>query len=281
MRGPLSLLVLLVACTDAADADVDTRPPRDDGGAASDGGAADGGAAGDGGSDGGAGDGGDGGAVDAVEPPFDDSSGGSGGQDAPSSDPMSAGGTDYLLLAPTGSASGRALCLLVVISGTEGASGMMSNMRQVAPYYGLEDCLIAVLDGTRSDAADAAVALDDVREQFDVDNDRTWMMSESAGTGAGLELAFELRPTWFAAVWFNDVNDQATASQDAEALGFAPWGNAGPGGDLPDANRIVDGMDAAGYQLPSDAPYSGAGSTTHGSSEQFLAAVDFFADKER
>ena len=82
-------------------------------------------------------------------------------------------------------------------------------------------------------------------------------------------------PSWFAAYWANDVNAVATPSQTAAELGFAPWGNAGPSGDLRNANAIVAGMSDAGWQLPSDAPYSGSGSTTHGSTDQFLAAVDF------
>lgn len=216
-----------------------------------------------------------------VDPPLGGTSGGSGGTDAARSTTRTSGGIGWWLLAPTGSAAGRAVPLLLVISGTEGGSAMMSNMAQVAPYYGLEDALIAVLDGTRSDAADAATVLDVVRAEFDVDNDRTWLLSESAGTGAGLELAFHERPTWFAAYWANDVNDRDTPAQTAAELGFAPWGNAGPGGDLPDAQAIVDGMADAGWQLPADAPYSGSGSGTHGSSQQFLAAVEFFSDKRR
>ena len=115
----------------------------------------------------------------------------------------------------------------------------------------------------------------------DIDNDRTWLLSESAGTGAGLQLAFHLRPTYFAAFWANDVNTSDTPGQTADDLGFAPWGNAGPGGDYNDANIIVDGMEAAGYRLPADAPYSGTGSNQHGSTEQFLAAVSFFPGKSR
>ena len=216
-----------------------------------------------------------------IEPPLGETSNGSGGADASSSTALSAGGSSYLLLAPSGSASADTLCFLLVYSGTEGSTGMMSNMRQVAPYFGMEDCLVAVLDGTTSDAADGAAVLDDVRASFDVDNDRTWLLSESAGTREGLALGFDLRQSYFAAYWANDVNAAAAPALTADDLGFAPWGNSGPGGDLPDANTIVDGMRDAGYRLPSDAPYSGSGSTTHGSSDQFLAAVDFFADKRR
>ena len=61
------------------------------------------------------------------------------------------GSASWLMLAPTGSSTGRAV-LLVVISGTEGSAIMMSNMEQVACYYGLDDALIAVLGGTTADA---------------------------------------------------------------------------------------------------------------------------------
>lgn len=261
------------------------RPPRDRpdrGDTADDGvdtGASDGGDSGDpgdSGEDSGAGDSGD-----IVEPPLGGTSGGSGGADAPSSTTMTVDGTSYRLLAPVGSARGSAVPLLVTISGTEGADAMMANLRQVAPYYGLGDALVAVLDGRSASAEDGFAVLEAVRAAYDVDNDRTWLLSESAGTAAGLELAFDVAPTYFAAYWANDVNARATPSVDAAALGFVPWGNAGPGGDQPDADAIVEGMRWAGWSLPADAPYSGAGADTHGSPEQFLAAVDFFADKAR
>lgn len=216
-----------------------------------------------------------------VEPPLGGSSGGSGGSDAPSATSVTVGGVTYQLLAPTGSASGRGVPLLLVFSGTEGANAMMSNMKQVARYAHLDDALVAVLDGQRSDAADGEAVLDDVRASFDVDNDRTWLLSESAGTTAGLQLGFHRRQSWFAAYWANDVNARDTPGATASELGVAPWGNAGPGGDDADAQAIVDGMRDAGYQLPADAPYSGAGSDTHGSTEQFLEAVSFFHDKRR
>ena len=57
------------------------------------------------------------------------------------------------------------------------------------------------VDGTTARAADGAAVLDAVRADFDVDNDRTWLLSESAGTAAGLlaglplpELQREARP---------------------------------------------------------------------------------------
>ena len=219
--------------------------------------------------------------ADSLDPPLGETSGGSGGDDAPNGDSLKAGRSAYEFLAPTGSARGKSVPFLLVISGTEGADTMMANMRQVAPYYDLDDALIAVLDGTSSDANDGFAVLEAVRAAFDVDNDRTWLLSESAGTSAGLELGFEVAPTYFAAYWANDVNARSTPSLTAAELGFVPSGNAGPGGDQPDADAIVAGMDAAGWDLPRDAPYSGSGSDTHGSSDQFLAAVSFFSDKRR
>ena len=233
----------------------------------------------DGGGDEGGGD--DGGTTPDGAPPIGATSGGSGGSDHPSSTSLSSGGSAYELLAPSGASSAGGVCLLMVYSGTEGASLMMSNMVQVAPHFNLGDCLVAVLDGTSASAADGAAVLDAVRATYDVDNDRTWLLSESAGTREGLVLGLDTRQAWFAAYWANDVNTAGIPVRSASQLGFAPWGNAGPGGDLPDATAIVDGMRAAGYQLPSDAPYSGAGSTTHGSTDQFLAAVSFFSDKRR
>ncbi len=214
-------------------------------------------------------------------PPLDSTSGGSGGSDYPSGTSLPVADTTVWVLAPPGTASTHGVPMLVVISGTEGGDYMLYNMEQVAPYFGLGDALILVLDGRWSDSADTADALDWARQSYDVDNDRTWLLSESAGTRAGLDLAFHDRPTYFAAYWANDVNASDTPELTAQELGFAPWGNAGPGGDYYDAQVIVDGMRESGWQLPDDAPYSGAGSDTHGSTQQFLEAVAFFSDKER
>jgi len=219
--------------------------------------------------------------TDGIEPPLDGSSGGSGGSDYPSSTSLQIAGVSTWLLAPSGVSSRSDVPLLVVISGTEGAQTMMANMVQVAPHFDLGDALVVVLDGRTASAADGAAVMDGLRASYDVDNDRTWLLSESAGTRAGLQLAFDERPSWFAAYWANDVNTTDEPSMHADEIGFAPWGNAGPGGDWPDATAIVDGMRAAGWQLPADAPYSGAGSETHGSTDQFLEAVDFFAGKQR
>jgi hypothetical protein len=77
------------------------------------------------------------------------------------------------------------------------------------------------------------------------------------------------------------VNARATPLANAQALGFQPFGQAGPGGDLPDAEAIVAGMRAAGYRLDAVAPYAGPGATTHGAPEQFVAALRWFSGKSR
>jgi hypothetical protein len=213
----------------------------------------------------------------AVEPPLGGSSGGSGGGPASGEERTTAGGVRYNLLVPASYRDGTPAPLLVVFSGVEGATTMMNNLRSAGPAFGLGDFLLVVLDGRTSNALSGAAALDDVRMRYDVDNDRTLLLSESAGTRAGLQLGFELRQSFFAAFWANDVNASGTPAGDAASLGFAPWGNAGPGGDFPDANAIVAGMRAAGYRIEEPAPYDGPGSGTHGSSEQFLAALRWLA----
>ncbi len=219
----------------------------------------------------------------AVEPPFGDSSGGTGGVTAPDGSPATADGVSYIIIVPGSYQQTTPNRLMIVYSGTEGGQAMTSNLLQVASYSGLGDVIFAVLDGTTyyGNGAAGATVLDDVRARYNIDNDRTFLLSESAGTSAGLQLGFDLRQSYFAAFWANDVNAQSIPSQTAAELGFAPWGNAGPGGDYPDANAIVAGMQSAGYRLPTDAPYSGTGAGTHGSTEQFLAAVGFFNGKSR
>jgi pimeloyl-ACP methyl ester carboxylesterase len=173
--------------------------------------------------------------------------------------------------------------MMVIFSGTEGASQMASNMVNLAPMYSLKDVIFAVLDGpsTVNNGQAGATVLDDVRARYNIDNDRTFLIGESAGTGAALQLGLKLRQSYFAAYWANDVVAAATPAKNATALGFAPWGNAGPGGQAAKAQSIVDGMRAAGYRLPADAPYSGAGAGSHGSPQQFMAALSFFGGKSR
>jgi hypothetical protein len=189
----------------------------------------------------------------------------------------------YRLVVPAGYAPSRPTPLLVVFSGTEGGAAMTNNLQSVAGYVGIAEFIFAVLDGTTyyGDGAAGEAVLDDVRARYNIDNDATYLLSESAGTSAGLQLGLSLRQSYFAAYWANDVNASAVPARTADELGFAPWGNAGPGGDFADARAIVDGMRAAGYRLPADAPYSGAGAGVHGSTEQFLAACSFFPGKRR
>jgi hypothetical protein len=104
----------------------------------------------------------------------------------------------------------------------------------------------------------------------------------------GASLGLDLRQAWFAGYWANDVvwypqygGVLSETRLTADEIGFAPWGNAGPGSLLDYANVIIDDMRQAGYQLPDDAPYTGPGYDEHGSSEQFLAAVEFLDGKVR
>jgi hypothetical protein len=172
---------------------------------------------------------------------------------------------------------------MIVYSGVEGGATMTNNLLQVADYTGTGGFVFAVLDGkTYNGNGDAGAAvLDDVRGLWDIDNDRTYLLSESAGTTAGLELGFSLRPSWFAAYWANDVNAAATPSVPAAELGFAPWGNAGPGGAYAQADAIVAGMTAAGWRVEQPAPYNGPGSDTHGDVDQFLNALAWFPGRSR
>jgi hypothetical protein len=218
-----------------------------------------------------------------VVPPIGGSSGGSGGATAPGGAWDSAGSVNFIVIVPSTYSQTTPNRLMIVYSGTEGAQMMTNNLLQVAGPFGLGDVIFAVLDGTTyyGNGAAGATVLDDLRTRYNIDNDRTFLLSESAGTSAGLQLGLDLRQSYFAAYWANDVNAQATPTANAAALGFAPWGNAGPGGDFADANAIVTGMQAAGYRLPADAPYSGPGASTHGDQQQFLAAIEFFDGKSR
>jgi poly(3-hydroxybutyrate) depolymerase len=195
---------------------------------------------------------------------------------------VTAGGITYHLIAPSSYAPGTPTPLLVVFSGTEGGAQMTSNLMNLG-QTGISGFLCAVLDGVTyyGNGAAGATALDDVRAKYDVDDDRTYLLGESAGTTAALELGFHLRPLYFAAYWANDVNASDAPAQTAAQLGFAPWGQAGPGGDLPDAQAIVSAMQTAGYRLPAPAPYTGQGSGTHGDLNQLVSALSFFPGKSR
>ncbi|MBW2457697.1 MAG: hypothetical protein JRI68_24545 [Deltaproteobacteria bacterium] len=224
---------------------------------------------------------GGGGSTSNVDPPLGESSHGTGGPAPVAGTLQQAGGVSYRLLVP--SSPTQPTPLLIVFSGTEGGQNMVSNLQQVASYTQTDGLIRAVLDGVDyyENGAAGATVLDDLRAKYDIDNDRTYLLGESAGTHAALELGFELRQSYFAAFWANDVNATAVPLSSAAQLGFAPWGQAGPGGAFALAQSIVDGMAAAGYQLPNPAPYAGAGAGTHGSTEQFLAAMEFFPGKVR
>ena len=222
-----------------------------------------------------------GGSTSNVVPPIGESSHGTGGPVPVNGAVQQAGGVSYRLLVP--SAPAQPTPLMIVFSGTEGGQNMTSNLQQVAEYTQTDGFIRAVLDGVTyyENGAAGATVLDDLRAKYDIDNDRTYLLGESAGTRASLELGFELRQSYFAAFWANDVNASAVPVQNANQLGFAPWGQAGPGGAFALAQAIVDAMAAAGYQLPNPAPYAGAGAGSHGSTEQFLAAMAFFPGKVR
>ena len=214
--------------------------------------------------------------------PFGGSSGGSGGPVPVAGTQMTAGGIDYRLIVPS-SYSGSPTPFLLVYSGTEGGSVMTMNLQAVAPSTGTSDFIEAVIDGVvyNGDANAGATVLDTVRSLYDIDDDRTYLLGESAGTSAAEGLAFHLRSPYFAAYWANDVNQVDTPGSTATTLGFAPWGQVGPGGETQIADAIVAGMQTAGYRLPNPAPYAGSGSGTHGDPNQFIAAVAFFVGKSR
>jgi poly(3-hydroxybutyrate) depolymerase len=216
------------------------------------------------------------------DPPFGGSSNGSGGPAPVSGNVQQAGGVSYRLIVPS-SYSGAPIALLIIFSGVEGGQQMTNNLLTVEAYTQTGGFVRAVLDGVtyNGNGGAGATVLDDVRAKYNIDNDRTYLMGESAGTSAAHELGFQLRPSYFGAYWANDVNAPGTPSQNATALGFAPWGQVGPGGQHAIANQIVSGMANAGYRMPTPAPYAGAGANTHGSTEQFIAALSWFQGKTR
>jgi hypothetical protein len=228
----------------------------------------------------GPGDSSSGGGGGPLDPPAGGSSGGSGGGAASGDVRMTPSGVTYRVIAPGGAGP---LPAMVVYSGTEGGATMTSNLLMVAGFTGNDGTVFAVLDGVTYNGNGMAGAdvLDDIRAQYDIDNDRTYLLSESAGTSAGLELGLELRQSYFAAYWANDVNASLQPQLDAAALGFAPFGNAGPGGAFADADAIVGGMEAAGYRTPEPSPYDGPGAGDHGSPDQFIAALQWFPGRTR
>ena len=215
-----------------------------------------------------------------LDPPAGASSGGSGGGATNGDVRTTPSGVTYRVIAPGGAGP---LPAMIVYSGTEGGATMTSNLLNLQGPTGTSGTVFAVLDGVdyNGNGGAGADVLDSIRSDYDIDNDRTYLLSESAGTSAGLQLGLSLRQSYFAAFWANDVNTSAAPMLTADDLGFAPWGNAGPGGDFPDANAIVDGMEAAGYRLEQPAPYNGPGSDTHGDIDQFIAALSWFPGRTR
>jgi hypothetical protein len=224
---------------------------------------------------------GGGGILAQGDPPFGASSLGNGGPAPANGDTRQAGSVTYRLVAPSNPAS--PVPMLVVYSGTEGGQQMTSNMMQVAEYTGTDGFVRAVLDGVvyNGDGGAGALVIDDLRSLYDIDNDRMYLMGESAGTTAALQLGFELRQTYFAAYWANDVNASGTPNAPSTTLGFSPWGQVGPGGAQGLASQIVSGMQSAGYRLDNPSPYAGAGANQHGSPDQFIAAMFWFVGKTR
>jgi hypothetical protein len=223
----------------------------------------------------------------ALTPATGASSGGTGGAATSGvATRTTASGVAYRLIVPSTYTAGHPTPLLVVYSGTEGGATMAANLvgvEQVAP--GLSGMIRAVLDGVQYNGNGAAGAdvLDEVRAQYDVDNDRTYLLGESAGTTAAFALGFHLRQSYFAAYWANDVS---AASADGPALtaaqlGFTPSGQVGPGGASALAAAIAGKLVAAGYHTDPTTPYAGSGSGTHGAPDQFIAAVSWFSGKTR
>jgi len=214
-----------------------------------------------------------------ITPPIGSSSNGSGGG-AANNEEKTVSGISYRLIASGGSGP---YPFLMVYSGTEGASQMAENLITIRSSAGMSNFIFAVLDGVqyRGNGAAGAAVLDEVRQKYNIKNDETYLMGESAGTSAALELGLRLRQSYFAAYWANDVNTRNTPLHTAEELGFRPYGNAGPGGDFADADAIVQGMKDANYRTPEPAPYNGSGSDHHGSSDQLIYALSWFAGKTR
>ena len=165
-------------------------------------------------------------------PPFGGSSGGSGGPAPVGGATAQAGNVTYYLVVPASYSATQPTPFLLVFSGTEGGNQMTQNLINVGPSTGTSTFIRAVLDGVQynGNGAAGATVLDAVRTQYNVDNDRTYLLGESAGTSAAEQLGFTLRESYFAAYWANDVNQAATPAQNANAIGFQPWGQVGPGG---------------------------------------------------
>ncbi len=217
------------------------------------------------------------------DPAFGGSSGGAGGSVPVAGATMTAGAITYRLIVPASYAPTTPSAFLLVYSGTEGGSVMTMNLQSVGPSTGTGGFIRAVLDGVtyNGDGNAGATVLDEIRAKYNIDNDRTYLLGESAGTTAALKLGFHIRQSYFAAYWANDINASDTPGATAATLGFAPNGQVGPGGDFTDANSVIAAMKTAGYIVPTPAPYAGAGAGTHGDQNQFIAAITWFPGKSR
>lgn len=216
-----------------------------------------------------------------VVPPFGGSSKGSGGTCPVNGTTVTMGGVSFNLIVPGSYSASKPNELMIVYSGVEGRQQMTQNLLQLKGRTGTGSYIFAVFDGRSSSASHGATVLDELRKKYNIDNDRTYLISESAGTRAGLQLGFDLRQSYFAAFWANDVICSGRPKKNAKELGFRPHGNSGPGGNFSAAKIIVSGMREAEYRLPKDAPYSGPGCGEHGAPQQFEAALKFFPGKSR
>src|SRR5262249_15613265 len=118
-----------------------------------------------------------------------------------------AGGVTYRIIVPPTYQSATPNPFLIVYSGTEGGATMTSNLQQISGFTGTDSFIFAVLDGVQynGNGNAGATVLDDVRAKYNIDNDRTYLIGESAGTSAAEKLGFTIRQSYFAAYWANDV----------------------------------------------------------------------------
>ena len=219
------------------------------------------------------------GPIQAGVPGFADSSHGTGGARPVNGTLLSLGGISYYLLAPPASGQGP-LPLLVFICGVTGCAPMVATLDAAGGLPGLDRSVRVLFEHTCA-ATQIASVMDDLRAHYDIDNDRTYLESESAGTITGIDLGFGLRQGWFAAYWLNDLVTSGAPAKTAAQIGFQPWGSAGPGGNVGAAQAVVAAMESAGYRLPTPKYYDGPGYDMHGSSQQGLASLMFFGGKSR
>ena len=219
------------------------------------------------------------GPLSTTVPPFSGSSHGTGGTMPVVGATVAIPGISYRLIAPS-STGGGPMPFLVFICGVNGCDSMVQTLDYADGISGLEHSVRILAEHTDSAEAIAA-AMDDVRAKYDIDNDRTYLESESAGTLSGIALGFQLRQGWFAAYWLNDLVTSGAPQQTAQQLGFAPWGSAGPGGNFGAAMAVVAAMQTAGYRIPDPPYYNGPGAEMHGNGAQGLASLQFFGGKRR